>query len=73
MRPPQNAGENHGERLRVGGVGGASMRPPQNAGENLKAKKRKPPGPPRFNEAPAECGGKPEGERKAEAPANGLQ
>ena len=37
---------------------GASMRPPQNAGENRGHPRRLGPPRRRFNEAPAECGGK---------------
>ena len=59
MRPPQNAGENlylGGEKvLRVV----ASMRPPQNAGENGGDDRGEHAQAHGFNEAPAECGGKP--------------
>ena len=37
----------------------ASMRPPQNAGENTRRLRTPPVEPRGFNEAPAECGGKP--------------
>ena len=59
MRPPQNAGENPILAASRSNAGGASMRPPQNAGENrtARASRRRPRC--RFNEAPAECGGKP--------------
>ena len=58
MRPPLNAGENGATHHRRPGAGPASMRPPLNAGENSS-----PAGPARspaarFNEAPAERGGK---------------
>ena len=51
----------------------ASMRPPQNAGEN-----RPSPLPPRrrdarFNEAPAECGGKPQGVQAVTEAPTALQ
>ena len=57
MRPPQNAGEN--ETLWRGefDTEAASMRPPQNAGENVTLGPESNAVLPRFNEAPAKCGG----------------
>ena len=58
MRPPLNAGENgmQGRHWRDDII--ASMRPPLNAGENCDLFAPAPPETPRFNEAPAERGGK---------------
>ena len=59
MRPPLNAGENgRGGRL-VRRRGRASMRPPLNAGENVACASCSALPMWRFNEAPAERGGKP--------------
>ena len=61
MRPPPKAGENDVERLlRVSGVNVASMRPPPKAGENRLRGGWSKGASNRFNEAPAESGGKPE-------------
>ena len=59
MRPPLNAGENRGIVCRQLLESGASMRPPLNAGENGAARHVCQSPPRRFNEAPAERGGKP--------------
>ena len=59
MRPPLNAGENC--VVEAGLMSGemASMRPPLNAGENGEHRRRSHRRHRRFNEAPAERGGKP--------------
>ena len=59
MRPPLNAGENQDDLLDAVIRLAASMRPPLNAGENPGRSWRWPTRPRRFNEAPAERGGKP--------------
>ena len=58
MRPPQNAGENSLDEDFPAAFEVASMRPPQNAGENVPVAGEQPVRDLRFNEAPAECGGK---------------
>ena len=58
MRPPLNAGENRAERGQLGADNSASMRPPLNAGENTDDTRRVLLALERFNEAPAERGGK---------------
>ena len=58
MRPPQNAGEDAVDDVRRRLLLDASMRPPQNAGEDVLADLSPRPPDRRFNEAPAERGGR---------------
>ena len=58
MRPPLNAGENLAAKVHTLWRRPASMRPPLNAGENAAATAHLPAATRRFNEAPAERGGK---------------
>ena len=58
MRPPQNAGESEDLRRIRRDMLEASMRPPQNAGESCRLALAWSRPLPRFNEAPAERGGK---------------
>ena len=59
MRPPLNAGENASRSTPPTPTRSASMRPPLNAGENVDVGGHAVERDWRFNEAPAERGGKP--------------
>ena len=58
MRPPLNAGEDAVDYPHRSAHFSASMRPPLNAGEDTEDGKTTSTREVRFNEAPAECGGR---------------
>ena len=73
MRPPLNAGENQTLRVSSAHRQEASMRPPLNAGENRPTGAPTALPTPRFNEAPAECGGKPREAKREQTAVQLLQ
>ena len=64
MRPPLNAGEDIDSMDDEDLKGFASMRPPLNAGEDKQRRTLETRLPHSFNEAPAECGGRRQKERR---------